>query len=83
MAQTSDFLLPSRYLLKKGADATLLTPDGERPIDLCDATDFPTIRVMLKAQSSIAVNNNDNDSEECEEEENSRPEDDPAEEISI
>lgn len=39
-------------MLKKGADPTLLNDDNERPIDLCDSTDFATISVMLQHSSS-------------------------------
>ncbi|KAF6035297.1 PPP1R27 [Bugula neritina] len=57
----------ARYLLKQGADPSILTDDGERPIDLCDHTDMPTIRVLLRAQSSdIAVSDDaaDNDDDD-------------------
>ncbi|XP_067942487.1 protein phosphatase 1 regulatory subunit 27-like [Watersipora subatra] len=42
----------ARYLLKRGADPTIQTTDGERPIDLCDATDFATISVLLNHQQA-------------------------------
>ncbi|KAK3093691.1 hypothetical protein FSP39_018947 [Pinctada imbricata] len=37
----------ARLLLKHGASKEILTEDGERPLDLVEPTDFPTIRVML------------------------------------
>lgn len=36
-----------RILLDHGADRTILTDEGERPLDLVDPSDFATIRVML------------------------------------
>lgn len=35
------------FLLEKGADKTILTEEGERPLDLVEPTDLETIRVML------------------------------------
>ena len=31
----------------KGADRSILTDEGERPLDLVDPSDFATIRIML------------------------------------
>ena len=36
-----------RFLLENGADKTILTEDGERPIDLVEPTDLQTVAVML------------------------------------
>lgn len=36
-----------QLLLDKGADRTILTDEGERPLDLVDPQDFATIRIML------------------------------------
>ena len=36
-----------RLLLNHGADKTILTDEGERPLDLVEPSDFATIRVML------------------------------------
>ena len=33
--------------MDNGADKTILTEDGERPLDLVEESDFETIRVML------------------------------------
>ncbi|KAF0308849.1 Protein phosphatase 1 regulatory subunit 27 [Amphibalanus amphitrite] len=38
----------ARYLLESGADPTLLTEDGERPLDLVDPSDLATVAVMLQ-----------------------------------
>ena len=57
--------LTCRYLLKKGADPKVLTPEGERPIDLCEPTDFDTIRVMLKAQGNRADKEDETESPPC------------------
>ncbi|XP_045173998.2 protein phosphatase 1 regulatory subunit 27-like [Mercenaria mercenaria] len=35
------------FLLEKGADKTILTEEGERPLDLVEPSDLETIRVML------------------------------------
>lgn len=53
-------ILFCRYLLKKGADKSILTEDGERPLDLVDPTDFTMVRVMLK-QSGKANIDSDSD----------------------
>ncbi|CAG2204914.1 protein phosphatase 1 regulatory subunit 27-like [Mytilus edulis] len=37
----------AQILLDHGADRTILTDEGERPLDLVDPSDFATIRVML------------------------------------
>ena len=37
-----------RFLLENGADKSILTDEGERPLDLVDPSDMETIRVMLK-----------------------------------
>ncbi|OWF40230.1 protein phosphatase 1 regulatory subunit 27-like [Mizuhopecten yessoensis] len=37
----------AKLLLQHGAKKDLLTEDGERPLDLVEPTDFPTIKVML------------------------------------
>jgi hypothetical protein len=39
-----------RLLLEKGADKTIITDEGERPLDLVDPTDFATVRVMLESR---------------------------------
>ena len=57
------YKLVSRYLLKKGANPNILTPDGERPIDLCEPDDFGTISIMLQHQQIQNSVNNNQDSE--------------------
>lgn len=67
-----------RYLLTQGADKTILTEDGERPLDLVEPTDLPTIRVMLGERRKgtysppprrMDSSDEDDDDEEDEEEE--------------
>ena len=40
-------LLFSRLLIDKGANTSILTDEGERPVDLVDPGDSRTIAVML------------------------------------
>ena len=40
------------YLLLNGADPMALTSENERPIDLADQTDFPTISLLLNHMKS-------------------------------
>ena len=47
-------------MLENGADKSILTEDGERPLDLVDPSDMETIRVMLSDDSG----NNDNQSDD-------------------
>ncbi|XP_052768237.1 protein phosphatase 1 regulatory subunit 27-like [Mya arenaria] len=49
-----------RFLLESGADKNILTDEGERPLDLVEPSDLPTIRVML----SDVKPNTDNQSED-------------------
>ncbi|WAR20586.1 hypothetical protein MAR_002424 [Mya arenaria] len=48
------------FLLESGADKNILTDEGERPLDLVEPSDLPTIRVML----SDAKPNTENQSED-------------------
>lgn len=47
--------------MQKGADKTVRTEDGERPIDLVDPTDFDTISVMLRGQVGQGQRGDDED----------------------
>jgi len=49
-----------RFLLENGADRSILTEDGERPLDLVDPSDMETICVMLSDVSG----NNDSQSDD-------------------
>ncbi|WAR20561.1 PPR27-like protein [Mya arenaria] len=49
-----------KFLLESGADKNILTDEGERPLDLVEPSDLPTIRVML----SDVKPNTDNQSED-------------------
>ena len=57
-----DFIsaLLCRFLLENGADKSILTEEGERPLDLVDPSDMETIRVMLSDVSG----NNDSQSDD-------------------
>ena len=56
-AKTFNMLVSTifRYLLEKGADRTILTDEGERPLDLVEPTDLATIQVMLQPLSDSNV----------------------------
>lgn len=50
-----------RFLLENGADTTILTEDGERPLDLIEPSDFDTIRVMLGHSQANTNDQSDDD----------------------
>ena len=56
--------LYSRLLLQHGADTTILTEDGERPLDLVEPTDLATIRIMLHNQPSKSQDSSEDELEE-------------------
>ena len=53
-----------RFLLENGADKSILTEDGERPLDLVEPSDLATIRVMLSDVSGNNDNQSDDDLEQ-------------------
>ncbi|XP_013420423.1 protein phosphatase 1 regulatory subunit 27 [Lingula anatina] len=60
----------ARYLLKRGADPLIRTDEGERPLDLVDASDFAMIKVMLeatnKAKKDKGIDDDDDDDDDDE-----------------
>ena len=45
---TGCFSFRCRLLMDQGANKSILTEDGERPLDLVDSQDFPMIALMLQ-----------------------------------
>ncbi|WAR20564.1 PPR27-like protein [Mya arenaria] len=51
----------AKFLLESGADRNILTDEGERPLDLVEPSDLPTIRVMLSDVKPNTDNQSDDD----------------------
>ncbi|XP_043202066.1 protein phosphatase 1 regulatory subunit 27-like [Amphibalanus amphitrite] len=66
----------ARYLLESGADPTLLTEDGERPLDLVDPSDLATVAVMLQPPLVGHSAEEEEEEEEDDEDDNSDHSDD-------
>ncbi|XP_023931207.1 protein phosphatase 1 regulatory subunit 27-like [Lingula anatina] len=60
----------ARYLLKRGADPLIRTDEGERPLDLVDASDFAMIKVMLEATNKAKKDKGIDDDDDDDDDEN-------------